>query len=68
MEDWYTLYKTAKAKQREYEIRAMNLALLKSGKPVTRTGIFYGYRKALNHLGKVLETQGRNLQKRFQTC
>lgn len=66
--DWYTIYKAAKARQREYEILAMNLHLMRAARPVKRTGWKNRYRNALHNLGKFLETWGRHLQKRFQTC
>lgn len=68
MEDWYTLYKMVKAQQREHELWAMNLELVKSQKSAQANRMLPDYRSAMNQLGRVLETWGRHLQKRFQTC
>lgn len=68
MKDWYTIYKMVKAQQREEEIRAMNLELMKTAKQNRRTDPVPGFGKAMNRLGRFLETWGRHLQKRYQTC
>lgn len=68
MQDWYTLYRAAKTRQREEEIRAMTIALMKSQKHHHRITRTKNLSKMLNQLGKFLETLGCYLQKRSQTC
>ncbi len=68
MENWSAILEIEKARQSEIRAEIRNSNLIRSARGRRKGGINRAFRKTLASFGKSLETLGRALQKKNQTC
>ena len=71
MDNWYSIYEMGMARHRAFENEYTNPHLIRAYalKDKEKKKKFRKlYRRILSALGRLLETWGRVLQKKFQTC